>query len=380
MTQGGQGGPNELHATGTAAMTAALQMPPNSGAERAIAEALGLVFTPPAPLPPPLPKQPAQNFVARHWRGELSLARSYWVNHVMLGGAVGLAVALIALAIDRGAVEQPVRWLISLGLTWSVISVFSIWAAVGIWRAATAYRRAGKHWWGAAAKLTVVLGTIQLASGILTVAMPQAAAICEILSGDTRLGTHQFKVMANGTMLDFSGSITFGTARELEMMLKAMDGVTTVRLNSGGGRVAEAQKMSDLIRARGLSTYVTRECESACTIVFLGGKQRFLYATAKLGFHQPWARGMSERDRRIAIAQEQERLQALFGLSRGFAERANTASPSGMWYPDQAELLRERVVTSIVMPKPVVASQPAPAARTAPAMQAVQAAWQGVPL
>ncbi len=123
--------------------------------------------------------------------------------------------------------------------------------------------------------------------------------------------------------------------------------MTTVRLNSGGGRVAEAQKMSDLIRARGLATYVTRECESACTIVFLGGTQRFLYTTAKLGFHQPWARGMTERDQRIAIAQEQARLQALFGLSRGFAERANTASPSGMWYPDQAELLRERVVGAV---------------------------------
>lgn len=361
-------------------MTTALQMPLHSGAERAVAEALGLVFTRPAPLPPPLPKQPAQNFVARHWRGELSLARSYWVNHVLLGGAAGAAVAMLAYLINQRAVEQPVRWLISLGLTWSVIIGFSIWAAVGIWRAATAYRRAGGRWWGTAAKLTVLLGTVQLAWGILTVAIPQADAICEILSGDTRLGTHQFKVMANGTMLDFSGSIGFGTARELEMMLKAMDGVTTVRLNSSGGRVAEAQKMSDLIRARGLSTYVTRECQSACTIVFLGGKQRFLYTTAKLGFHQPWARGMTESDRRAAIANEQVRLQVLFGLSRGFAERANTASPSGMWYPDQAELLRERVVTSIVTPKPVVAAQSAPVVRTAPAPQAVQAAWQGVPL
>jgi hypothetical protein len=54
-----------------------------------------------------------------------------------------------------------------------------------------------------------------------------------------------------------------------------------------------------------------------------------------------------------------------------------------MWYPDQAELLRERVVTSIVMPqpsKPVAAAQGAPAARPAPVQQATQAVYQGVPL
>ena len=80
-------------------------------------------------------------------------------------------------------------------------------------------------------------------------------------------------------MLDFSGGISFGTAKEFETMLKAMDNVRTVRLNSNGGRIAEAQKISDLIKARGLSTYVTHQCASACTIVFLGGKQRYLHAT-----------------------------------------------------------------------------------------------------
>jgi hypothetical protein len=56
----------------------------NHGAEQAVADALGLTFTKPAPLPPPLPKQPSQNVIARHWRGELSLPRSYWINHLVL--------------------------------------------------------------------------------------------------------------------------------------------------------------------------------------------------------------------------------------------------------------------------------------------------------
>jgi hypothetical protein len=374
-------------------MTTALHLPllgepvetsaSNHGAEAAVACALGLTFAMPAPLPPPLPRQPAQNIIARHWRGELSLPRSFWINHLALGAGTGVAAGALASTIEHGAVEQPVRWLISLGLTWGVITLVSLWTATGVWRAATAYRRTGKRFWGAAAKATIALGALQLLYSILCVAIPQASGIYEILAGDVRLGQHQFKVLNNGTMLDFSGGISFGTAREFETMLKAMDNVRTVRLNSNGGRIAEAQKISDLIRARGLSTYVTQYCVSACTIAFLGGKQRFLLSTAKLGFHQPYFRGMTVNEQRIAIAREEARLQR-FGLSTAFAARANAAGHTDMWFPEQSELLRERVVTTIVTPQPpqpVVATpaQPAPTASTAPVLQGTQAAYQGAP-
>lgn len=347
---------------------------PDYGGEQAVAEALGLTFKEPAPLPPPLPKPLAQNFIARHWRGELSLPRSYWINHLLLGFCVGAAFGVLGAVINSRAAEQPVRWLISLGLSWSAIILFTTWAGIGVWRAASAYRRAGKRFWGAAAKVTIALVMLNLVYGFLFVAIPQASGICEILAGDTHLGAHQFKVLNNGTMLDFSGGISFGTAKEFETMLKAMDNVRTVRLNSNGGRIVEAQKISDLIRARGLSTFVTRQCASACTIVFLGGKQRYLLSTARLGFHQPYFRGMTADGQRMAIAREEARLQH-FGLSNTFAARANAASPSGMWFPEQSELLREHVVTSIVLPQP-----PKPVPAPAPALQAAQAAYPGVPL
>jgi len=360
-------------------------------AEQAVADAPAPAFTMPPQLPlalpPQLPKQPAQNFIARHWRGELSLPRAFWINYMLLGIAVGLVVGALAVAINLHGVDQPVRWLISLSLTWTAITLFTTWAAIGVWRAATAYRRAGKRFWGVAAKVTIALGMIHLGYSVLFVAIPQGAGIYEIVTGDTGLGTHQFKVLNNGTMLDFSGGISFGTAKEFETMLKAMDNVRTVRLNSNGGRIAEAQKISDLIHARGLSTYVTQHCVSACTVIFLGGKQRYLNAGAKLGFHQPYFRGMTAVEQRASIAREQARLEK-FGLSKTFAERANAASPSGMWYPEPGELLRERVVTSIYTPqppkppKPVAAAAPAPAAPVTPAVPALPAtrtSYQGAP-
>lgn len=104
----------------------------------------------PAPLPPPLPRARAQNFIARHWRGEYPLGRSWWVNHLALGISVGCALAALSAFINEHAVEQPVRWLISLALSWGGIVLFSIWAVVGVWRAATAYARDGKRFWGGA--------------------------------------------------------------------------------------------------------------------------------------------------------------------------------------------------------------------------------------
>jgi hypothetical protein len=195
--------------------------------------------------------------------------------------------------------------------------------------------------------------------------MPQIAGMIEIVTGDSGLGPHQFRVAGKGTVLEFSGGITFGVAKEMEGFLAAMENVRWVRLNSIGGRILEAQKMSDLIKARGLITIVGKDCLSACTVVFLGGKERWIGPNGRLGFHQVAFRGMTVADRRASIAREEARLQS-FGLSRDFAERANKAVPSSMWFPDKDELLREHVVTRILTPGPKPATTPPPVTASPP--------------
>jgi hypothetical protein len=303
----------------------------------------------PPPLPPPLPKPQSQNYFARHWRGELSLPVSYWLNGTLGGIVVGAAIAGFGTVIALHNNAQPLMWLIAIGAIWLCVLIFTTWQAVGVWRSATRYKRSGRSFWGGAAKTMVVIGAVQSAATFVTVGAPQLAGIFEIVTGDSEVGPHQFHILANGQMLEFSGGITFGVAKEMEGFLNAMGGVKTIRLNSIGGRILEAQKMSDIIKARALSTLVVRDCLSACTIVFLGGKERYVASTARLGFHQPAFRGMTTSERRGTIAEEIQRLQR-FGLSKAFAERANTATPSGMWYPDKGELLKEHVVTKVIAP------------------------------
>jgi hypothetical protein len=327
----------------------------------------GVSLPPISALPPPLPPQGRQNYFARHWRGELSLPVSYWVNGI-LGGLIGgfVFIAVGAVTHRQGEVE-PLVWLISLCAIWLFFVVSAIWQAVGIWRSATHYRQSGRRFWGGAAKALMVLSALQLVVSFFTVATPQIAGIFEIVTGDSRVGPHRFRVLANGETLEFSGGITFGVAKEMEEFLNAMMNVKTVRLNSLGGRILEAQKMADLIKARRLATLVERDCLSACTIVFLGGADRAVTQTARLGFHQPAFRGMTAADRSIAIANEERRLQG-FGLSRDFAERANRAEPTSMWFPDNDELIREHVVTRIVTARPVAPKPASPAGDTTPAV------------
>jgi hypothetical protein len=311
-----------------------------------------------AAAPPPLPPQAlrSRNYLVRHWRGELSLPVSYWLNGTVSGLVVGFVIGGMAYLINWQGDAEPVVWLSTLVASWMLAALLTIWQAVGTWRAAIRYRQSGKDFWGGVAQMLTVAGVLLFPYNFAVVGAPQLAGIYEIVSGDARVGPHEFHVLANGQTLEFSGGITFGVTQELERFLNAMAGVRTVRLNSNGGRILEAQRMSDLISSRNLATFVVRDCLSACTIVFLGGKERFMLPTARLGFHQPAFRGMTASDRRAAIVAEQQRLQKRFGLSAAFAARANSAPPSGMWFPDKDELIRERVVTRLVSLKQVLPS------------------------
>ena len=314
----------------------------------------------PPPLPPMVPQ--ARSYVVRHWRGELSLPVSYWVNGTLLGLIAGIVIAVLAAVIIHEQLDaRPVAGLVVLCSIWLGIIVLTLWQTIGIWRAATRYRAGGKRGWGVVAKVMVVVGVGTTLLQLVNTGLPQIAGIAEIVGGDNSFGPHQFKVLASGEMLEFSGGIKFGVAQELESLLSAMPDVKTVRLNSIGGRIREAQKMSDIIKARGLSTLVEKDCLSACTIVFLGGTDRAIMSNARLGFHQPSYRGITAADRGRMIAGEEDRLQR-FGLSRSFAERANKAEPASMWFPDIGELTREHVVTRVVAAQ--AARPAAPAADT----------------
>ncbi len=96
---------------------------------------------------------------------------------------------------------------------------------------------------------------------------------------------YALRLLRQGTEVKLSGGMPAGTANALETMLDAAPQIKVVHLNSIGGFIGEGEKIRDLIEQRGLTTYTSTQCASACTIAYLGGTSRYLAPRAKLGLH-----------------------------------------------------------------------------------------------
>jgi len=104
---------------------------------------------------------PAQSggLFATHWRGDYSLARSYWVNGVVIfhiGINMLLLVLLsIALAVFRGKVALVL--IVGLGEV-ALLCAAYVWALVGIWRSAR--KSQGSRIWSILARVAIILGVL----------------------------------------------------------------------------------------------------------------------------------------------------------------------------------------------------------------------------
>jgi len=303
------------------------------------------------PLPAESPCLPDQvspetrraSYFARHWRGELSLPVSYWVN--------GFFLTVLILAIIQGIhwdeLVATSRLLFSTSaiIVWIVLAAASIWQLVGIWRSADNYLGRGKSkLWENWAKIGVVLGLIRFSTDFISMGIPQIAEYAKIATGNDPVGTYQLRVLRDATELEISGAIPFGLTDDVRRTLDAQPTIRIIHLNSQGGRVGEARRLRDLIDSRGLTTFTASGCLSACTVAYVGGRQRLIAKDARLGFHQYSFPGLTghefqaeyERDKRDWLAR---------GFARQFVERAFATPNNEMWKPTSRELFEAGVVT-----------------------------------
>ncbi|MFZ5736192.1 MAG: hypothetical protein ACOY6K_04840 [Pseudomonadota bacterium] len=291
---------------------------------------------------------PSGNYITRHWRGDLSLPVSYWVNGFLGNIATAGAIIFLGKGLDFKDEFRPEIALASATAIWATIVLVATWQVVGVWRSATHYsKQHARSYWGGIAKFVVFLAALRLGGQILTNAAPQITEFARIYAGDASVGKYQFRVLNDGRELELVGGITFGAAKDLESFADALSSLKTVRLTSNGGRISEAARIAAQIRKRRLNTYVPTYCASACTIAFLGGEQRLIGANANLGFHQPDFPGISEEGRSEMIAEEERRLTSM-GVSSAFARKVNSTPPTNMWFPPLSHLRSEGIVTKIL--------------------------------
>lgn len=282
----------------------------------------------------------------RHWRGDLNLAVSVWLNGLLAVLALAGAYAVL----DRLSDAFPHDLRIQAGTVfagWFLRITLSVWLLVGIWRAAAAHaaRRGGR---GAVilARILAALILLNLVGTVRVAAIPQMREIIAILHGDTAAGPFEVRLADDGRELWITGGISFQLVDRVKPLLTGAPDLRRVYLNSGGGRTGPAMGLARMIRARGLDTQVSGDCLSACTLIFLGGVRRIIGAEARLGFHAADLPGWSA----AAVAEhnrDQAALMVDMGVDPAFAAKATTYPHGEMWFPATETLLRAGVISQI---------------------------------
>jgi hypothetical protein len=300
-------------------------------------------------------KTRADNLIARNWRGELPLWVSYWI--VGVAGSiviVALEVGIGSIALDPALGGYNPRGILAiLVANWVIVALFTTWQLVGIWRSASRYnterRRIGKRpLWGGLAQVGVVLGVLRLLGDFGNSGAPEISAVYQMaFEDDPSIPNYSIRIMRNAREAEITGGLKYGVTDDFNRILQTAPQIGVVHLNSVGGRLGEAQKLRQLIRDRGLVTFVSNECLSACTLAFMGGRERWLLDGASLGFHGPGGLpGVSDVELAEATAEWKQTLVSA-GVNSEFARKALAVPNNEMWKPLPAELLRAKVITAV---------------------------------
>src|SRR4029077_5021200 len=89
-----------------------------------------------------------------------------------------------------------------------------------------------------------------------------------------------------GHEIRVTGEIRPGLSDALTEVLQATPGVERLELESPGGSVSEGLALAELVEKHSLDTVVKTYCASACTMIFVAGRERILNTGAELGFHR----------------------------------------------------------------------------------------------
>ena len=136
--------------------------------------------------------------------------------------------------------------------------------------------------------------TLSLVLAALLAGAPGHTALADATAPAPRIHhAHFFRALDRGRELEFYGEIVAGVADEFAALLKANPNATIIHLNSEGGSVREARRMSVMVNTARLRAITDTYCYSACVLVFLGADERYMTPDAEIGFHHESAPGAS---------------------------------------------------------------------------------------
>jgi hypothetical protein len=215
------------------------------------------------PVEPVLEKR--ANYLVRHWRGELSLGVSYWVNS-FLGNMISMSV-IYWISSSIGNSLNPNVLLVGITSIYGLVFMIGIWQITGVWRSAANHKeKTGRKGWATAAQVMMVIGLIQMIP-VAQNAIKQITELAKVATGTDNFSKFELNLISDRT-LELSGYLTYGLIEEFENYMKYNSGIKTIQLSSLGGRLAPAIHIGKILEKSRLNTFTKTYCLSACTLTF----------------------------------------------------------------------------------------------------------------
>ncbi len=291
------------------------------------------------------------DYIRKHWRGELSLSMSFWVN--------ALLISIIIFMIDYWFINvlritHPVVSVrLSLILTLIKLCLVCPWQIVGLWRASEKHVIThGRLFWARTVQVIVVVVCI-CSLVIVCASWSTYKYLYQIgFQEDISYPDYTLTLRNNDSLIHLEGGFRIGVSKEVAAILKKNLAIKGIILDTGGGRAFEAMALSKLILRYDLDTYSLKGCFSAGTIAFVSGSSRFLGTGAKLGFHK----GHYKHENLFTAedAKEVQESSLVFfqqkGIKREFLKKIYTASHKEIWIPSIEELIDAGVIHGVINP------------------------------
>jgi len=293
---------------------------------------------------------PKRRYFSRHWHGELSLVKSYWVNFWFLSIVLTLFLVFwMTLSINESPIFYSRSTLIIVAVIYLVIYP---WQIIGLWRSATnTTEKTGKTFWPRIVKFLIIMGIL----GSFSAEMQDKEWYKQLYYDAFILSkAKNYDISAKEGVVTINGDFDYGISDKVEEILKSDQTIEFVTLNSDGGLLYEARKLSKLILLNSLNTHTNDGCRSACTIAYISGNTRYIYKNADLGFHQySIARPNARVDKSTLLdllndQQEDAKFFQRRGVSKIFTDQMYKYESDNMWYPSIQDLKHYGVVHKIL--------------------------------
>jgi hypothetical protein len=261
--------------------------------------------------------------------------RGTWAALALLTGLGSVSIAVF------GGGTVTLAHVVLPAVLCSVGTLFALWQILLVAMAA----RRGSGTVFALAATVAAAAALLIGSLLYGRAAPALTELWNIRNGDAELGTLAVSASPDGRTLYVSGAYGVRSEEVVRKVLEQHKSLRTVVLAGPGGRASAGFEIFRMIRSAGLATRVDTACASACTIAFLGGIERTVSPSGRLGFHRASFPGMDDDDMHESNRGMRNFLIHNARLTPDFARRVIDTPAASIWVPTREELLAGKVIT-----------------------------------